>query len=1106
MSHTVGTVPQLTPALEVGPDTGEPATGGTTWAKAMPYVPAPSGTKFVILHFINVDLPPGNRLEVDLGYDTDVFTNADGGQFWTRPVNVATIGGGTAVPIRYVAAGTTSGIAHVDRYARGENLQSYESGHDSLTNCDPFLPGPWVEPVFPFGPGETDPKYDPFWICNKTASPRWQNVQCEPPADLRRTIARSVGMILTIHAPTSAHPFESVGTCSVTLIDSDLVVLAGHCIADYRFEVPTSSVTFDYEVDCAGNVAPTYDATFYKVMKLVKYRNADERDYAILQLRGAPALPPIPVATELPSEDDLVFGVHHPNGAVKKISPAATSATPVTSIENGRMIHVNLDVAGGSSGSGLFDTMGQIVGVLAHGWSCDLHYSATAVMLDDPVLIPDPPTERRVMVVLDRSGSMSESAGDGKVKIDEARKAAELFTRLLREAVGNHAGLVSFATTAGPAADSALGPVDAAKKQQLLNLLPGLTPGGRTSIGGGLQVARNELPMPGAPPRAILLLTDGMENEPPMISEVAGLDQIDITAIGFGTESNLDGPRLTNLAQTHNGFYKRAGTGLELKKFFALAFGDIFEAGALADPEDVLPADVSEGRWMPFNVCQEETITVVLGWDTDDARLRLEVRTPSGQVVDLTDAALELESGGTWQFVRIPLPYEGEREGVWHAMARRAGHGGDEFPPPDVDVRYFLNVIARGGPSLRPIRPRRRLYTGDTLNPLVMLQYPDESVPRGGEVILTLRRPEASVGTALAQAGLGTPRVVGGDTIPARLATLSAIEAVTGHAVTDYIEETLELSSDSESTGSFMPSGLFGRNLDDVLVVEGNYTFHARARFGLDCETTRETQWSHHVSVGIDPDHTIVVATPGGSGSSGDRTVVTITPMDRYGNYLGPGAGDGLDVSALPGCTLVGPLADLGDGRYTQEVECDEADQPGISVGQPDRPPVDLIPPVLVSTRYVYTAEVLCGTQDEHRCDCHSIGPGRYTTAITVVNTSDRAVRVTQHVTPTELSGAVTGRWPESAGRRASDRLVLEPGAATTIDCCSIGALLLGATPSDPHPITLGAVVLETPVEVAVIATYTIAKRKGQATSVDIEPISPVIRSAVRKSGTRVNQ
>jgi len=46
------------------------------------------GTKLLMLHFQNVGLPGTSPLEVDLGYDTDVFTSTDGRTFWTWPINV----------------------------------------------------------------------------------------------------------------------------------------------------------------------------------------------------------------------------------------------------------------------------------------------------------------------------------------------------------------------------------------------------------------------------------------------------------------------------------------------------------------------------------------------------------------------------------------------------------------------------------------------------------------------------------------------------------------------------------------------------------------------------------------------------------------------------------------------------------------------------------------------------------------------------------------------------------------------------------------------------------------------------------------------------------
>ena len=1083
MSHDCGSV--LPVSFHVGPDTGEPQTSANTWQKSLNHLAAPTGSKFVILHFMNVTLPASNRLEVDLGYGTDVFTSVDGGAFWTRPVNVGP--GAAPVVIRYITNGSTTGGAFVDRYGRGESLQSVEPGHDSITNCNPFLLNGWVEPNFPHIPGSTAPKYDPFWICNKSAPPEWQNARCAAAGSIQEVISRSVGMIVSVHAPSNTHPHEHVSTCSVTLIDSDLVVLAGHCISDHPFEVPTSSVTFDYEVQCNGALVPAYNAIFYKVIKLVKFRWTLDRDYAILQIRGTPPVPSVPVRISDLAVGENTFGVHHPNGAVKKISPSASTFQPINSF--GPMINVDLDVAGGSSGSGLFDAFGNIVGVLANGPACSLNYSSMKTMMSDPIVTPNPPIERAVMMVLDRSGSMTESAGGGKIKMTEARAAAELFVSMVRTN-GNRAGLVSFSNDASNPVDFPLANVTNGSKNQMNNKLTAINAAGATSIGDGLAAARDQLS--GATlPRAVLLLTDGMENTPQAIAAVTGLGGISITVIGFGSESNLDGAKMSNLAQTHGGLYKRAGDGLELRKFFALAFGEIFEAGALADPQMTLAANVSKGPQVPFHVCGEEAVTVVIGWDDEYAQLQIELETPTGQIVNLNAGGIETDAGTTWRFARIPLPQNGERDGIWKTRVWRS-QGGGEFPSFLPALNYFINVLARGGPSLRPIAQPQRLYTGDVLNPRVILQFADETVPAGGTVSLSLRRPAKSVGTILAQKGLGPSKVINGDVLPPRQATLTAIEQGTGAPVTGHIESNYQLTDASSDTDTFMPAGVFGKRLKDVLVVEGSYTFHAVAQVGLGCTATRECQWSYDVAVGIDPGSTPVTTEPLGTGPGGDRIRVVFTPQDRYGNLVGPGAGDQLEVTPLPGSTPSGGLIDFGDGRYGQEVVCDpdSEDAPGLVVGQPDRDPVVIVSPTRERTIYRYTIPLVCGMEAGECCECAPVTPGRYATAATLYNPHPKCVKVALQVFPTTFAGATSGRWPDSVTRRAADGMLLPVKAATTIDCCRIAALLLGAE-APAGALTHGVITIESSHRVDVSVVYTAASRENTSVSIDVERIAP---------------
>jgi len=180
----------------------------------------------VILHFTGASFPASNRLEVDLGYsggEMDVFTSADGSDFWTRPINVYSVG--TTVTIRYITNGAATGGVQLDQYGRGERHTKdpdpvyADSRFDCLTNCDPFL-----DPA-----GYQQPDFATYWFC--TNPPNWENTDCiKPPADIRNTVAPAVGMI--VHVDANKVLGFAVSTCSVTLVSPDTIVTAGHCMTD----------------------------------------------------------------------------------------------------------------------------------------------------------------------------------------------------------------------------------------------------------------------------------------------------------------------------------------------------------------------------------------------------------------------------------------------------------------------------------------------------------------------------------------------------------------------------------------------------------------------------------------------------------------------------------------------------------------------------------------------------------------------------------------------------------------------------------------------------------------------------------------------------------
>jgi Trypsin-like peptidase domain/von Willebrand factor type A domain len=1082
MSHIVGSQQVLSPALTIGP--------GTTIFNPPA---APLGTKFLILHFQNLNFKPGDKLQVNLGYDIDNFNASNGAAFWTRPINVYMFPAG--VQITYISAGTPGGSVQLDRFGRGErHLGEPCQAMPSFSNCDPFYQGPLYE----------EPQYDPFWFC--TGPPNWENAACETdPTDVRARVARSVGIILTVEK-SDCTPLIEVSSCSVTLVDSDKVITAGHC--HQPDEALTGSVTFDYQTQCDGTQPPGYNPRFYKVIGVLGQKNVDASlDYSLLQLAEAPVgIPVIQMRPDLPGSPEQVFGVHHPNAAVKKLSiPHASGFATVTGntsiFGSGSVVTVgsNFHVSGGSSGSGLFDTAGRIVGVLSRGTPCSgnpLAYCPTKNILADLVPAPPPPLTRDVMLVFDRSGSMESDDGTGRKKIDAARDAVSLFVQLVKAGTANRAGLVSFSTTA--ALDFGIAPVTGATKNALIGgppfsggIVGGLTPGGMTSIGDGLKTAAGQFPAPGANPRAILLMTDGLQNTFPFVSDAeSSLTGITVHAIGFGSESNLDGALLTSLAAAHGGLYMRAGGGLALEKFFSSAFGNIFETGILFDPEFDLPANQPSGTPVSFRVCGEEALTAVAGWDRTDASLLLEFTSPGGQVISFSTASVETASGRTWTFLRIALPFGGERNGAWKVNVVRPRVEG-EIQPPTPELHYFINVIPTGGPRMFRMNDTKRYYTGDHFNPILGVRYDNGGWPDDMKVSLTITRPDTSVGNVLSKSGLGAPGSLDADVLPARQATLQAIEKSTGKPVANYTDMTVDLSSDADQNGGlFEAGGTFGKAFDDLFTVEGNYTFHATALYGADCSGMRDLSWSMHLDVGIDPGKTTVTTTPLGSG---DGVQFTFTPRDKYGNLLGPGRSDSFTVEPQPGSTPSAPVTDLGNGSYQVNVTPDPTsiDPPKIGIVQPGRPPAVIGPPIF--NLFVYSVKFLCGERKDDCCGCAPVRPGRYSTEINIHNSGLKDAPVLKRAIPLVLAGVVSGREPNFKAPATLEAIRLPAHNATMDDCCRLLELLLGAPPAGPVPLTVGILEIISTMELSVTAVYTAADGCGGAPSIDVKQIGAKI-------------
>lgn len=940
MSHNVGRV-VATASLVVGPDGPAAPVSPGVWEQTFTPAPAPDGgpPRFVILH-LSLVIPAGSRVEVPLGYDTDVYTG--GTDVWTRPIDTV-----SPIKIRFVAGpGVTTGHATLSEYGSGERYTTTyapsQSWLNSTTNTDLFLhTNPYQEPT-----------YQTWLQCG--GSINWQNAACAAPGSVQEQTARAVGMF--VHAGHADGGVNLLSTCSGTLIDTNLFLTARHCAVDVdELDIRSGSVTFDFQTDCAGSRPPGYSPRFYKVRRVaaagagVNSWVAEVSDWLILELEQVPVgVAPRPLRGTATMANEPIFAVHHPNGAVKKIQSGTLTSGDVTSVSG-------LDYGGGSSGSALFDTAGNVIGAaLSTGdngaYQCGVGYTPARRVLDALAAPAAPPTPFDIMLVIDHSGSMGEPASTGVgTKMAEAREAASLFVQLVRLNAGDRLGMVSFSTTATNPVDEAPGNVNNGKRMQLVGPAPytggkigALAPDAATSIGAGIQQAMSVLPAGTGNQRVVLLLTDGMQNTWPMIADVEGLlGNTVVHAIGFGSEAQLDGVLLNRLAHAHGGLYTRAKDGLDLKKFFGLAFGNIFGNGALADPTLVLDAGVEEATAIEFNVCDEERITAVVGWGAPNERLEVDLISPAGAVIGAGTATTESDAGMTWSFIKAPLPIGGEREGAWKLRVRRPkAEAGVETRVANAAgssrqaIRYVASVLAEGGPRMAPVRQGRRFYTGDRFNPLVALQYANGTAPEG-EVVLEVERLAGSLGELVERHGAGSP-VLGPEPVGAFAAALQQIEREAGGKLPiPTVVETIPLFDDAvHEDGGMERDGVWGNPQDDLLRYEGTYTFRAVGEYGHHCRGRREAMWSLHVELGIDPDASeTTVVRPG---------VIRIRPRDRYGSPLGPGRGGGFTVSGAPGTTVTGGVIDNGDGTYDVPVSGGSGGAPGVVVSQPDRTPVVL--------------------------------------------------------------------------------------------------------------------------------------------------------------------
>jgi hypothetical protein len=379
--------------------------------------------------------------------------------------------------------------------------------------------------------------------------------------------------------------------------------------------------------------------------------------------------------------------------------------------------------------------------------------------------VPRPRTE--VVLVLDRSGSMQEDAGDGTTKVSKLREAAGVFVDAMLP--GDGLSVVRFDDTAqrltnvtdvGPA------PGGAGRTAALAQInSPALDPAGATSIGAGVlegRAALNAGQAATSPPydvRAMVVLTDGIENTAPTIAAASAGLSANTFAVGLGLPHNISVAALQALTQGTHGYLLVTGAldasqRHRLAKYFLQILAGVTNAGVLLDPHGDLPFG-AEHR-IPFVVSEADIGLDAFLLTSHPEVVDFVLETPDGTRLDAGTAA----GFGTGDYVvsrdvafhrlalpAVPDPAVAAHAGVWTAVLtlRRKPHTrlvrGEPGGPTVAGLPYDLLVHCYSNLTFSAEALQASLMPGEEVRLVGRLREYDVPVEDRGTVWAEIGQP-----------------------------------------------------------------------------------------------------------------------------------------------------------------------------------------------------------------------------------------------------------------------------------------------------------------------------------------------------------------------------
>jgi hypothetical protein len=263
--------------------------------------------------------------------------------------------------------------------------------------------------------------------------------------------------------------------------------------------------------------------------------------------------------------------------------------------------------------------------------------------------------------------------------------------------------------------------------------------------------------------RAMIVLTDGLENTQPWISQVTGLPGHTF-AIGFGQAAAISTAALNRITQNNGGYLVVTGPitqeeGFALTEYFLKIQAGVTNSSAVLDPRGELIIGVTHR--IPFRLSRADQGVDVVLLSPAPYVVDFRLEAPDGTIIDPSlaagEPAIEHVLTPRVAYYRASLPMltagpEGSHQGVWHVLlglGEQAKHADRETLASigKQTLPYSLLVHAYSDLSFRPSMRQASLEPGATVQLAVALDQYGVPLDSPATIWADITRPDGSTTT-----------------------------------------------------------------------------------------------------------------------------------------------------------------------------------------------------------------------------------------------------------------------------------------------------------------------------------------------------------------------